>query len=251
MIIRPAAFALLAGLALSAVPAAAGEDDGALSAAQKREVEKTVRDYLSTNPEVLLKAIQLLRLQQEDQARQKVSDALFTLRGELENDPASPVGGNPEGDVTIVEFYDYNCGFCKRVFPTVMKLLNEDGNIRYVFKEYPILGPQSVFAARAALAAWKLDEGKFMAFHTAMMEIRGSLTEKRVMKTAEDAGLDVATLRQGMADGEIDRILENNHALARSLNINGTPGFVIGDQLVPGAIDVETMRALVEKARRG
>ena len=131
-------------------PAAAAED--ALSPGQKRAVEEVVREYLRRNPEVLLEAIGAMRAKRDAEQQTKVQKNLVSLRGDLENDPTSPVGGNPLGNVTIVEFFDYQCPYCKRVFPSVQTLLKTDGNIRYVFKEFPILGPQSVVAARAALA---------------------------------------------------------------------------------------------------
>ncbi len=234
---------------LAALPALAAED--ALSPRQKQAVEEVVRDYLLRNPEVLVEAIRALRTRQEAEDRNKVQKNLASLRGELENDPTSPVVGNPRGDVTIVEFFDYRCGFCKRVFPSLMTLMNSDGNIRYAFKEFPILGPDSVVAARAALAVWKLDKTKYQAFHAALMESRGELPERKVMKIAAKKGLDVGKLRKIMADPGIERVIQRNYQLAKALAITGTPAFVIGKRLVRGAIDLETMEQLVAEARKG
>lgn len=241
--------AVLAVFVLGASPAAAAED--ALSPGQKRAVEEVVREYLRRNPEILLEAIGAMRAKRDAEQQSKVRNNLVSLRGELENDPTSPVGGNPQGDVTIVEFFDYQCPYCKRVLPTVQTLLKTDGNIRYVFKEFPILGPQSVVAARAALAAWKLDRDRYVPFHTALLQSKGRLSERKILDFAAESGLDVERLRAAMADPGIDKILARNAELARALDINGTPAFVIGEKVVPGAVDLKTLTALVLQARGG
>ena len=241
--------AVLAVFVLGASPATAAED--ALSPGQKRAVEEVVREYLRRNPEILLEAIGAMRAKRDAEQQSKVRNNLVSLRGELENDPTSPVGGNPQGDVTIVEFFDYQCPYCKRVLPTVQTLLKTDGNIRYVFKEFPILGPQSVVAARAALAAWKLDRDRYVPFHTALLQSKGRLSERKILDIAADIGLDVERLRAAMADPGIDKILARNAELARALDINGTPAFVIGEKVVPGAVDLKTLTALVLQARGG
>ena len=168
---------------------------------------------------------------------------------ELFKDPTSPVGGNPNGDVTIVEFFDYQCGYCKRVFPRLEKLLIDDSNLRFVFKEMPILGPNSVFAARAALAARKQGEKQYVAFHKVMMASRGSLNKASVLRFATDAGLDVERLKGDMEDDNINDMIRRNLKLADALSINGTPAFVIGDTIVRGAVDLLKLKILVERAR--
>ncbi len=222
-----------------------------LSPRQTQAVEGVVRDYLTHNPEVLVEAIRALRAKQEAQVREKAQKNLASLRGKLENDPISPVGGNPKGDVTIVEFFDYRCGFCKQVFPSLMTLMKSDGKIRYVFKEFPILGPDSVAAARAALAVWKMDKVKYPAFHSALMNNRGELPVRKVMKIAAKKGFDVGKLRRIMADPGIEKMIEKNYQLAESLAITGTPAFIIGKHLIRSAIDIETMKQLVAEARKG
>lgn len=234
---------------LAALPALAAED--ALSPRQKQAVEEVVREYLLHNPEVLVEAIRALQARQEAEDRDRVQKNLASLRGELENDPTSPVGGDPRGDITIVEFFDYRCGFCKRVFPTLMTLMKFDGKIRYAFKEFPILGPDSVAAARAALAVWKMDKVKYPAFHSALMNNRGELPVRKVMKIAAKKGFDVGKLRRIMADPGIEKMIEKNYQLAESLAITGTPAFIIGKHLIRSAIDIETMKQLVAEARKG
>lgn len=221
----------------------------ALTAAEKLAIEEIVRKYILEHPEVVIESIQSLRQQQEKQARNQARENLVKYHNELFRDPATPVGGNPKGDVTIIEFFDYRCGFCKRVFPDIIKVLNEDRNIRYVFKEFPILGPESVFAAKAALAVWLIDDGKYSPFHKALMKTKGALPESRVLRIAADIGLDVKALKKAMGDGRVDGMIEKNFALAEALDINGTPAFIIGDQVIRGAIDLATLKEFISKAR--
>lgn len=220
-----------------------------LTPAEKLAIEEIVRKYILENPEVVIESIQNLRQQQETQTRNQARENLVKYHNKLFRDPATPVGGNPKGDVTIIEFFDYRCGFCKRVFPDIIKVLNEDRNIRFVFKEFPILGPESVFAAKAALAAWLIDDGKYQSFHSALMKTKGALPESRVLRIAADKGFDVKALKKAMGDGRIDDMIEKNFALAKALDINGTPAFIIGDQVVRGAIDLAFLKELISKAR--
>jgi protein-disulfide isomerase len=215
----------------------------------KVEVETLVRDYLRDHPEAVVEAIHQFQTNEESVRRKRTQALLVSLRPQVERDPSSPVGGNPNGNVSVVEFFDYACSFCKRVFPTVMQLVKDDGDIRYVFKEYPILTPQSVVAARAALAAWKTDQGAYVSFHSALMSARGELTEEKIFRFASESGFDVETLRRRMADNDIEDALVGNFKLAEELGIEGTPAFVIGRNLVPGAADAETLRQLVLATR--
>ena len=173
---------------------------------------------------------------------------IVARQDELLNDPASPVGGNPDGDVTLVEFFDYQCPYCKTIFPSIQALLAEDRNLRYVFKEIPILGRASVFAARAALAAHR--QGKYLEFHAALMLARGKLTETKVMRLAEKVGLDMDRLPRDMADRAIGDIIRRNLELAVALGIDGTPAFIIGDTQIPGAVEIDTLKALIARARQ-
>jgi len=197
----------------------------------------------------VVEAIRAFQAREEQEKKGRAQANLVSQRDALVNDPSSPVAGNPDGDVTVVEFFDYRCGYCKQVFPAVMALMKEDPNIRYVFKEFPILGPESVVASRAALAAWRLDKNKYLGFHSALMANRGSLPESKVMTLAAESGYDVEDLRQEMANPEIEAILQRNLQLADSLNIGGTPTFVIGDKLLPGAVTAEVLTSVVADAR--
>ena len=162
------------------------------------------------------------------------------------HDASSPVGGNPAGDVTIVEFFDYNCGYCKRVAPTVKALLKSDPNVRVVYKEFAILGPPSVLAAKAALAAQR--QGKYVPFHEALMS-SGRATGSTIAALARNLGMDYGKLLKDMEDPAIGKTLQRTYRLASLLGINGTPAFVIGDQVVPGAIGADAMARMVSAER--
>jgi protein-disulfide isomerase len=164
------------------------------------------------------------------------------------NDAASPVAGNPKGDVTLVEFFDYNCPYCRKAAPIIEELARGDPNLRLVFKEFPILGPGSTFAARAALASQKQD--KYLAFHNAMMAYPGSIRETSTLEVAANVGLDVARLREDMEDPAIKQSIDRNLALAEDLRITGTPSFVAGKEIARGLADLEAMKELIAKARQ-
>src|SRR6266436_1728677 len=206
-----------------------------ISSEQRKAIEAIIHDYLMQNPDVLIDALREAEAKANSEAEVKAAQVLRDRRHEVFDDPASPVGGNPQGDVTIVEFFDYRCPYCKQVHPAIQKLLDQDQKLRFVYKELPVLGAQSDMAAHAALAA-RL-QGKYEPFHTAMMAIKGQITDEVVYRVAGSIGLDVDRLKRDMTDPEIDQALNANKALANALDIHGTPGFIIGDHIVPGAID--------------
>ena len=212
----------------------------------RRAFEGVVRDYLLKNPAVIREAMQVLQAREEAEKQAAASLAMKQYRSELLQNANSPVGGNPKGDITIVEFFDYNCGYCKRVVPTVAAVLRNDPNVRVVYKEFAILGPQSVVAARAALAAKR--QGKYHAFHVALMSAERA-DENSVAATAHALGLDYAQLVKDMGDPAIEEQLERNYRLATAIGINGTPAFVIGDRLVPGAVDEAAMMEIIATER--
>jgi protein-disulfide isomerase len=238
--------ALLAGL--MAAPVGAQDDQASkFSPAEEDAIRQLVRDYLLANPEVLMEAAQVYRERQQEIQQQQAREALVSRREELDQDPDSPVLGNPDGDVVVVEFFDYRCPYCVRVAEPLREAVEDDGNIRLVMKEFPILGPESMVAARMALAAEK--QGKYEELHFAMMTVSGKLTEAKAFKIAEKIDLDMDQLRRDMEAPEIDAMLQRNFALAQALQINGTPAFVIGDEVVRGAIDMGTMREIVGRTR--
>lgn len=244
-----AAVALAVGAAAVTGPAtSARAADEALTPAQEEAVRALVRDYILENPGIIAEAIDRLRARQQAAADAAQADAVKAHREQLVNDPDSPVMGNPAGDVTMVEFFDYQCGYCKAVYPAIMDAVDDDSDLRVVMKEFPILGPASVYAARAALAARAQD--KYAEFHDALMTLKGALSEEVVDRTAVGIGLDLDRLKADMADPSVDEEISQNMVLARALQIGGTPAFVIGDTLLPGAVPLERLVEEIEKARR-
>lgn len=214
----------------------------------QQAVEQVVEQYIRAHPEVIEQTLQALQAQREAEERQRVSDLIATKQAELLNDANSPVSGNLEGDVTVVEFFDYRCGYCKRVAGVVTQLQQEDPKVRVVYKDYPILGEASVLAASAALASNV--QGKHLAFHEALLEAEQELTPDTVFEIAGAVGLDTERLRKDMQLPTIQDIIDGNRALARELGINGTPGFIIGTELVPGALDLKDLKSLVGRVRK-
>lgn len=242
---------VLAAPAPAAEPAKAPAAASGLDEGQTRAVEALVRQYILDHPEVIIESMQNYQIRQQLAEQEAATAALATHRDEIKNDASAPVAGNPKGDVTVVEFFDYRCAYCKRVLPSVQELLAEDKNVRYVFKELPILGPDSVTASRAALAAWKIAPETYFAFHAALMEARGTLGETEVLEIARKVGLDPKKVKEGMAAPEVEQAIQRNLELAQKLRIQGTPAFIVGDALVPGAIDLDQLKELVATARKG
>lgn len=220
-----------------------------LSAEQRQAVQDLIHETLVSNPEILVEAFQALEAKEVAARKAQTKQLLGHVRDDLENDPASPVMGNPDGDVTIVEFFDYRCGYCKSSFATLRKLIEADGNIRLVLKEFPILGPESVLASRASMAVWLGQPDKYGAFHAAMMESRGNVTEDKIMQVALESGVDVDAMKKGMDGEDVKKAFAKTAAIAQVLDITGTPAFVIGDELAPGALNAEDLIALVAAAR--
>ena len=220
------------------------------TSANRQTVEGWVKDYLMQNPEVIRDAIMELQRRETAAKEAAVKTALSANKSMLLNDPGSFVAGNPNGDITVVEFFDYKCGYCKRALPALVDLINDDPNVRVVLKEFPILGPQSVVGARAAIAAMKQARGDdYMKFHQQLMMTRGDISEGRVMELAGRMGLDPAQLAKDMRAREVEAIISRNHQLASMLDITGTPAFVIGDRIVPGAISLSEMKQIVAEQR--
>ena len=206
-----------------------------------------VRAYLLEHPEVIFEAARRYEARQRVAEQTEAQRMIKARADDILHDPDSPVGGNPEGDVTLVEFFDYNCPYCRQVAPVMEKAIAADPKLRVVYKEFPILGPNSTFAAKAALAIHR--QGKYEPFHHALMQGRGSVNASRVEEAAVKVGADIARMKADMNDPAIAAAIDKNLALARALRINGTPGFVVGDQILRGATDLETLRALVREAR--
>src|SRR5215472_4640974 len=216
---------------------------------QRQAIESIIHDYLLNNPDVLIEALRSAEDKVNREADAKATKVLSDRASEVFDNPATPVGGNPHGDATIVEFFDYRCPYCKQVLPSLQTLLKEDHKLRFVYKEMPVLGPQSVTAAHAALAAQR--QGKYEAFHNAMMATKGQITDETVYRVAGSVGLDVDQLKRDMNAPEIGQALKANLALAEALNIRGTPGFIVGNHIVPGAVELDSLRNMIADARKG
>jgi len=213
----------------------------------EEDIKELVLEAIRENPGIVVEAVAILEKQREEAKASAQAIALKDQRAFIERDPNAPVLGNPEGDVTVVEFFDYNCPYCKRSMAEVQTLLSKDKDIRLVYREWPILGDGSVFAAKAALAARK--QGKYEEFHWALMSFKGPAQEATVIRVAKDVGLDVEQLRSDMGSPEVNAHIEDSMRLAQALGFNGTPSFVIGDNLVGGFIALDQLEAHVEGAR--
>jgi protein-disulfide isomerase len=217
--------------------------------AEREAFRAEVRAYLLEHPEVLMEAIQVLEARRAADTAKADSELIASHGEQLFHDPNSWVGGNPDGDVTLVEFSDYRCGYCKKAHPELQELLQRDPNIRLVVKEFPILGPESVTAARMATAALDLDPSKYGALNDALMSFGGQLTEAAAYQIAKHAGYDVDALKARAASAEIEARIGDTYALARAMGLQGTPSFVLGNQIIRGYLPVERMLAAVAEAR--
>jgi protein-disulfide isomerase len=242
--IRRLLLVLILGLA-AALPASA-ED---VAPADQAAFEARVRAYLLAHPEVIVEALNELEKRQQAEAEIKQKQTIVDQRDALYSSTGDPVAGNPDGAVTVVEFFDYRCPYCKAVAKDMIETLEAEGDVRIVFKEFPILGPDSQTAAKAALAADR--QGKYLPFHQALMDHKGTLDRDAILDIAEGVGLDLELLEVDMESPEVATIIARTLALAEALDIGGTPAFIIGDALVPGAVDMKTLKDLVAKARNG
>ncbi len=217
-----------------------------ITSAQKKEIETIVKQVISDNPELILDTVRKFQENQELKAAQSAEENLkdykdFFAKKDL------PMVGNPDGDVTIVEFFDFNCGYCKKAFEDVQKIYNEDKNVRIVFMDMPILSPTSSKMTSIALAAHK--QGKYFEMHKAFMDYRGSQTDEAFFKLAEKLGLDMNKLKEDMKSADVQAFITKSKTMAQSLGIRGTPGFIIGEKVYPGYIGMDAMRKAVKNAR--
>lgn len=238
----PAALCLATALALSVLPAAA---ETFTEAQIKALALQAIRD----NPDIVMEAAAAVQAREAEAADAAAQASLGSMRDQLERDPNAPVIGNPDGDVTVVEFFDYNCPYCRKASAEVAQVIAADDAVRVVFREWPILGDGSVFATKAALAARAQD--KYVEMHEALMGAKGRLDEASTMKIAEEVDLDLDRLRVDMEAPEVQAHIDTTMQLAQSLGFTGTPSFVIGDARAPGLIDAEQMQIAIEAARDG
>ncbi|MFC4213855.1 DsbA family protein [Pseudophaeobacter arcticus] len=241
--------ATAAALVLGSLPAQAF-DLGAMTAEERAAFGAEVRAYLMEHPEVILEAVNLLEQQQAaDEANRDVA-LVAANQDELYNDGYSWVGGNPEGDITLVEFMDYRCGYCRKAAPEVAELLQADGNIRLIVKEFPILGEASVFASRFAVATKQIagDEA-YEQVHDALITISSELNEVTMRRLAEGLSLDADAILAAMDSEAVTNELRRTRALAQNLAISGTPTFVLGNQLLRGYLPADQLKIMVDEQR--
>lgn len=213
---------------------------------QKKELEAMFNDYIMSNPKVIMDSVEKYRTDQEKRVQQDAEKNLEDYMPYFQRDDL-PIAGNPEGDVTIVEYFDYNCGYCRKAFEDIQKIIDTDKNVRVVFQEMPILSPSSNGMAKLALAAHR--QGKYFEFHTALMDYRGSQSEEAFLKVAAEVGLDVDQLKKDSESEAVLNEIRTSLDMARSLGIRGTPGFVIGDKVYPGYIGLDGLKNAVKNAR--
>lgn len=201
---------------------------------QRRELEAIIKDYLVNNPEVMIDVQQALEAKQEKIQAERTAAALKDNASEIFRSPTTPTTGNLKGDVTVVEFFDYNCGYCKKAFGDLAKLIERDANVRVVLKELPILSKGSEETARVALAAKA--QGKYWEFHRSMLTASGTATEASALRVAEKIpGIDMTRLKKDMASEDVKKEIEDTRKLAQKMGVQGTPFFMVGDRLIPGA----------------
>lgn len=210
----------------------------------QQALEKEIEQFIRNHPEVLMESLQAFEIRRKEEAKLQAKWLVTTRQNELVNDPTSPVSGNLDGGVVLVEFYDYRCSFCKRVASAVTKLQKEDSRVRVVYKDLPILGEVSEIVARAALAS-KV-QGKHQIFHEALLASNGDLTREKILNIAGSVGIDSKRLEADMDAPEWQTVIERNRLLARDLGITGTPGFVVGTEVVSGALDLKELKKLIE-----
>lgn len=231
-----AAAAVMAFMTFGLEPAASPTGKmAALNAGQKAAIEQTIRDYLLKNPQLLMQMSEALEKQQAETQNRQVTTAITQNADMIYRDNYGLEAGNLSGDVTIVEFSDYNCPYCKRAFKSVLKMIDGDKKIRFVFKEFPIFGERSEAVARVAIATQA--QGKYFEMHAALMNNRGQTNERKALQLAEELGLDMDRLKQDMVSDETRKIIKDTSELGNKLGIRGTPFYLVGDRTIPGAPD--------------
>ncbi len=223
--------------------------NGPVDPAQKATIEDIVRDYLMEHPEVIRDAMNALQARQEQEEAEKQTKAVTDNKDKIFNSKNQVVLGNPDGDVTLVEFFDYNCTYCRRAQVDMTRLLQEDGKLRVVLKEFPVLGPGSLEAAQVAVGVNAIAPEKYREFHDKMLSDRGQASAARAIAVAESIGIDADKLREASKEAEVRPTIEEVYAIANSLGLTGTPSYVVGDEVVIGAVGYDALKAKIEAVR--
>jgi protein-disulfide isomerase len=222
------------------------------SADQREEIGTIIKDYLLSHPEVMQDAMAELEKRQQSAEAEKHRAAVAENKATLFASPHQVVLGNPQGNVTMVEFFDYNCGYCKRAMSDMLDLIKTDGNLKFVLKEFPVLGEGSVEAARVAVAA-RMQDGtgkKYIEFHQKLLGGRGAADKTRALAVAKEVGFDMPRLERDMGSDEVKKTIEENMKLAEALGVNGTPSYVVGEEVVVGAVGLDSLREKISAERK-
>ena len=243
------AFAAAVSLALAGAAPAVAQS---FSADQREEIGKIIEDYLLTHPEVMQDVMAELEKRQQSADAEKHRAAVVENKATLFSSPHQVVLGNPQGNVTMVEFFDYNCGFCKRAMTDMLDLIKTDNNLKFVLKEFPVLGEGSVEAARVAVAARMQDANgkKYIEFHQKLLGSRGAADKMRALAVAKEVGFDMPRLERDMGSDEVKKTIEENMKLAEALGVNGTPSYVVGEEVVVGAVGLDALREKINAERK-
>jgi len=242
---------IAAALACAMLVAPAAVNAQSFNDQQKTELQSIIREYLVQHPEVLQEAMAELEKRQVAAEAEKTKAAVKNNAQTLFDSSRQVVVGNAQGDVTLVEFFDYNCGYCKRALTDLTDLMKDDSKLRVVLKEFPVLGPGSQEAAQVAIAARMQDKSgkKYFDFHQRLLSGRGQADRVRALAAAKEAGFDMAKLERDMASPEVKATIEENMKLAEQLGLNGTPSYVVGSDVVVGAVGLEALKGKVKTAR--
>ena len=242
------AFAAAVSLVLAGAMPAIAET---FSTDQREEIGKIVKDYLLTHPEVMQDVMAELEKRQQAAEVEKHRTAIVDNKATLFNSPHQVILGNPQGNVTMVEFFDYNCGYCKRAMSDMLDLIKNDSNLKFVLKEFPVLGEGSVEAARVAVAARMQDSTgkKYIEFHQKLLGGRGA-DKARALAVAKEVGFDMSRLERDMGSDEVKKTIDENMKLAEALGVNGTPSYVVGQEVVVGAVGLDALREKISAERK-
>jgi protein-disulfide isomerase len=220
-----------------------------IDATQKEVIENIIREYLMEHPEVIRDAMEALEQRRIAEEGERQTKAIADNRDKLLYSPHQVVLGNPSGDVTLVEFFDYNCGYCRRAHADMVRLIDEDEKLRVVLKEFPVLGPASMEAAQVAIAVNIVAPGKYGEFHDKMLADKAQASADRALALAESIGIDGAKLREAVQNEIVGKTIEEVYAMANSLGLTGTPSYVVGDEVVVGAVGYNELKSKIDAVR--
>lgn len=217
----------------------------------RAEMPEVIRETLLEHPEILTDVMKKLHDKQVERAKEETKESLTKLQDELFKSDTYPYVGAKDADVTVVQFFDYHCGYCKRMLPTINALIKQDKKVRVVFRDFPILSEDSGLAARAAVAVHRIAPAKYFDYHTALMKMSGKYDEKNLTEAAKKLGIDAKKFKETLEDKKTTELVDANHDTAQQLGIRGTPAFALPDSVVPGAIPLDDLQKLIDDLRSG